>query len=269
MDNFDTRTPGAENQGQNLNGPKWTGIVLIVIGIVFLGRNLVPDLTRWLFRWEIVLITIGVLVGIRQQFRGVGWFIMVAIGSISMLDLIIPAYSKPQFTWATIAIAIGLYLILKPGTRLDFDKTFSVGGEGTQGFDSGSGSPGYTSYDPFATDQGSAFREKINATSVFSNVKKVIMSKDFRGGEVVVIMGGAEIDLSKADITGRIRLQATNIMGGTELIVPPNWHVQSEMIAILGGVEDKRDPRFLRIEPHKVLVLEGVSMLGGIEIKSY
>lgn len=263
MGNLDNRSnPGGE-QNKNLNGPKWTGIVLIVIGLVFLGRNLVPDFPRWLFRWEMILVTIGIFVGIRHQFRGAGWFILVAIGGISMLDLIFPMFNKPQFTWATIAIAVGLYLILKPGTKIDFNSTFSGRPPGSPA------NPPSPSSAPFYSGTEYSYGEGINATSVFSNVKKVVMSKDFRGGEVVVVMGGAEIDLSKADLNGRIKLEATNILGGTELIVPPTWHVQSEVVAILGGVEDKRDPHFLRVEPEKVLVLEGVCLLGGIEIKSY
>jgi len=255
MEDFEHRHTGARDK--NLNGPKWTGIILILVGLAFLLRNLVPEFPRWIFRWEMILISIGLIVGIRHQFRGAGWFIIVAIGGISMLDLILPIFNKPQFTWATIAIVTGLYLILKPGARP---------GE--------SYGPGSRTWAPDASASSFSDREYIsgevlNATSVFGNVKKVVVSKSFRGGEIVAIMGGAEIDLSKADISGRVRLDATNIMGGTELVIPSDWDIQSNIVAVLGGVEDKRDPRFLRIEPGKILVLEGVCLMGGIEIKSY
>lgn len=255
MEDFERRHTGARDR--NLNGPKWTGIILILVGLAFLMRNLVPEFPRWIFRWEMILVSIGLVVGIRHQFRGAGWFIMVAIGGISMLDLILPIFNKPQFTWATIAIVTGLYLILKPGTRSE--NSYSSGSHAAA---------------PDASASSFSGREYISgevldATSVFGNVKKVVVSKNFRGGEIVAVMGGAEIDLSRADIIGRVRLDATNIMGGTELVVPSDWDVQSNVVAILGGVEDKRDPRFLRIEPGKILVLEGVCLLGGIEIKSY
>ncbi len=256
MEDFEYRHTGTRDK--NLNGPKWTGIILILVGLAFLMRNLVPEFPRWIFRWEMILISIGLIVGIRHQFRGVGWFIMVAIGGISMLDLILPVFNKPQFTWATIAIVTGLYLILKPGTRSE------------DSYNSGS----HTLWAPDVSASSFSGRdyvsgEVLNATSVFGNVKKVVVSKNFRGGEIVAIMGGAEVDLSKADIGGRVRLEATNIMGGTELIIPSDWDIQSNIVAVLGGVEDKRDPRFLRTEPGKILVLEGVCLLGGIEIKSY
>lgn len=260
MGDFENHTYGRHKPGGE--GAKWTGIILILIGLAFLGRNLIPDFPRWLFRWEMILITIGLLVGIRHQFKGIGWFIMVAIGSISMLDLILPIYNKPQFTWATIAIAIGVYLIMKPKPKVDYSSMHQPGDYQRSEWHTHTPSSPPPAPDPSAS-------EAIDATSIFASVKKVIVSKDFRGGEVVAIMGGAEIDLSKADIKGTVRLDATNIMGGTELIVPPTWEVKSNVVAILGGVEDKRDPRFLRIEPDKVLILEGLSLFGGIEIKSY
>jgi hypothetical protein len=41
------------------------------------------------------------------------------------------------------------------------------------------------------------------------------------------------------------------------------------MVAIFGGVEDKRDVHSLKIDRTKVLVLEGTCIFGGLEIKSY
>ncbi len=257
MEDFERRH--IDKRDKNPDGPKWTGIVLILVGLAFLLKNVIPEFPRWLFRWEMILVSIGIIVGIRHQFKGAGWFVMVAVGGISMLDLILPVFNKPQFTWATIAIVTGLYLILKPGLRAG------------QSYNPGSGAWSHdATSDPSFSGREYVSGEVLNVTSVFGNVKKVVVSKSFRGGELVAIMGGAEIDLSKADIAGRVRLNATNIMGGTELIIPPDWDIQSDMmVAILGGVEDKRDPRFLRTEPGKILVLEGVCLLGGIEIKSY
>ncbi len=268
MEDFERRHTG--EQVKNPDGPKWTGIILILVGLAFLMRNILPEFPRWIFRWEMILISIGLIVGIRHQFRGAGWFIMVAIGGISMLDLIFPVFNKPQFTWATIAIVTGLYLILRPGTKSGGDSFTS--GAHTWSQDTSEWSQGASEWSQGTSSFGKreyVSGEVLNTTSIFGSVKKVVVSKSFRGGEIVAIMGGAEIDLSKADISGRARLNATNIMGGTELIVPSDWNVQSNVVAVLGGVEDKRDPRFLRIEPGKILVLEGVCLLGGIEIKSY
>src|SRR6478735_9384712 len=110
----------------------------------------------------------------------------------------------------------------------------------------------------------------INSTSVFGGTKKLVLSKNFKGGEVETIMGGAEINLTQADIQGRAILNVTQIMGGTKIVVPSNWDVKSsDMAAILGGIDDKRIIQPGGVSPNKVLVIKGTSILGGIDIRSY
>jgi predicted membrane protein len=112
-------------------------------------------------------------------------------------------------------------------------------------------------------------RDFLDVTAVFGGVKKNVLSKNFRGGDIVSFMGGSEIDLTQADFQGRIKIDTTNIFGGTKLIVPPTWDVQSDMVAIFGGVDDKRQISGVKLDPNKVLILDGTCMFGGIEIKSY
>jgi len=255
MENFSNKN--IDRQGRrkmrSTNDNRWTGLFLLIFGAALLLRNMDLDLPRWIFRWEVILIGIGLFVGAKQQFRGAGWFIMVTIGGVSLLDQIFPIFFKPQFTWAVIAIIIGAYFLLRPRA---------------QRYDSG-----FTSNDnyPAIQDDPDVYsgQEVLDSTAVFGHVKKVIVSKNFRGGEIVAVMGGAEIDFSQADIKGRVRLEATNIMGGTKLIIPPTWDVQSEMVAVFGGVDDKRDVHSLNIDPTKVLILEGTCLFGGLEIKNY
>ena len=83
-------------------------------------------------------------------------------------------------------------------------------------------------------------------------------------------MGGAEINLINADIVEKAVLDVTQIFGGTKLIVPSNWNVVSEMTAVLGGIEDRREITQSSIEEgKKVLVLKGTSIFAGIDIRSY
>ena len=110
----------------------------------------------------------------------------------------------------------------------------------------------------------------IDSTSVFGGSKRLVLSKNFKGGEVVTVMGGAEINLSQADIQGRAILDVTQVMGGTKIVVPSNWDVKSEMAtAILGGIDDKRIIQPSGVDPNKVLIIKGTSILGGIDIRSY
>jgi predicted membrane protein len=83
-------------------------------------------------------------------------------------------------------------------------------------------------------------------------------------------MGGAEIDLTQADIQGTAIIRIEQVFGGTKLIVPPHWIVNNDIDGIFHGVEDKRRMQpGSNIDANKVLILKGSSIFGGIDIKSY
>lgn len=114
----------------------------------------------------------------------------------------------------------------------------------------------------------SSLDNKVDVTAIFSGVKRRVLSKNFLGGDITAFMGGAEIDLTQADIHGTTVMDITTIFGGVKLIVPPDWDVQSHATAVFGGVEDKRYTH-VAVQANKVLVLDGVAVFGGIEIRSY
>ena len=64
-------------------------------------------------------------------------------------------------------------------------------------------------------------------------------------------------------------LDVFTLFGGTTLIVPANWKVQIDAVSILGGLNDKRRVAASELDQSKVLVIKGVVMLGGIDIKSF
>jgi predicted membrane protein len=81
-------------------------------------------------------------------------------------------------------------------------------------------------------------------------------------------MGGAEINLTQADFDGRIIIDCFNMFGGTKLIVPADWEVQSGVVTIFGGIEDKRPPS-TTVNPNKLVYIDGTCIFGGVEIKSF
>ena len=82
-------------------------------------------------------------------------------------------------------------------------------------------------------------------------------------------MGGAEINLSQADIQGNIILDVTNIFGGTKLVVPSNWIIQNEVTAVFGAVEDRRPLNTNLLDTNKTMILKGTCLFGGVDIKTY
>ncbi|HXB50778.1 MAG TPA: DUF1707 domain-containing protein [Streptosporangiaceae bacterium] len=86
--------------------------------------------------------------------------------------------------------------------------------------------------------------------------------------EVLTVFGGVELDFRDAILPGKeVILKATTVMGGVEVVVPPEMRVVDNGIAILGGREVTGNPSEASSPDAPVLRVEGVCILGGIEIK--
>lgn len=109
----------------------------------------------------------------------------------------------------------------------------------------------------------------IDVTAVLGGVKRIVVAKNFQGGEITTFMGGADINLTQADVQGRAVLDITQVMGGTRLIVPAHWNVISEVVSVFGGINDKRVLQPTSFNPDKVLIIKGTSFMGGVDISSY
>jgi predicted membrane protein len=73
----------------------------------------------------------------------------------------------------------------------------------------------------------------------------------------------------QADINGRVIVDITQIFGGVKIIVPSNWQVVSDVAAVFASVDDKRIKSTASPNNDKLLVLKGVSIFAGIDIRSY
>jgi len=251
------------------------GLFLLLIGGVLLLDQMGFPLPSILFNWHVLLIAGGIFIGLRHHFRGGGWFIMIAVGLFFFIQDYFPEWPIRRFLWPGVIILIGLCFIFQPRRssrwwRGDWnanapndpntggpDRPFGTGrrcGNFTTGF--ASSKEGYSSED------------FIDSTTIFGGVHKKIVSKNFRGGDVTTVMGGTELDFTQADFTGIARLDVTQLMGGTKIIVPAHWEVRSEVTAVFAGYEDKRQQPAVT-NPDKLLILSGSSVFGGIELKNY
>jgi hypothetical protein len=112
-------------------------------------------------------------------------------------------------------------------------------------------------------DPASTFSQFV----VWSGIERKVTSPDFRGGDVTAIMGGAEIDLRPAKMPGgRAIVDLTVMWGGVEIFVPADWQVTVEALPLMAGIED--GTRAPAGEVRGNLVLRGVVLMGGVEIKN-
>jgi predicted membrane protein len=241
------------------HGHVWTGIFILLIGVAALLRVAVPDLPPLLFSWQSFLIALGLFIGAKHGFRGGAWFILILVGTAFLLRDIYPDLAIRRYIWPLVFIVVGAFLIIRP-RRGSWTQT---GSNDKKNLGSAQGATILDEEETWSQD------DYIDTTAIFGGSKKNILSKDFKGGDIVNIFGGTELNLTQADIKGTVILEITTIFGGTKLIVPSNWEVKSEAVTIFCGLEDKRNMQTINDNPEKILVLKGTVIFGGIDIKSF
>jgi predicted membrane protein len=247
------------------NGRIWAGLFLLGIGAVLLLKQFGVFFPYWLFSWPMILIVIGLFTGFKHGFRGPAWLILIAIGTIFLADVVVPEFNLRKYALPIGFIAFGLMMLFRP-------KRFPGGAEWKKKWEERHS--GYEKDEEASiaseTTSEKDFRSEnyLDSVAIFGGVRKVIVSKNFKGGDLVAIFGGNEIDLSQADITSPVVIDFVQIMGGSKLFVPAHWEVRSEMVAIFGGIEDKRKSSATITDPSKVLILKGTSIFAGIDIKT-
>ncbi|MBL7857909.1 MAG: hypothetical protein JNM57_09480 [Cyclobacteriaceae bacterium] len=248
--NPNTPSDSSNQFTSEVKGRALGGIIVVLVGTLLLVDRMGVDLPHWLISWPWIPIIAGVYFGVRSNFQGWSWMIPIGVGVLFLTGEIIQDYSMDRFFWPIIIITIGIVMIFRPKRE---GKSWREK-YGTEGELKGENLAG----------------EEIEAVTIFGGSKKVIISKNFKGGEVITVFGGAEVNLTQADIQGRAELELVQVFGGAKLIVPSNWRVHTgEVVCIFGGIDDKRNPVTLNADPSKVLILKGMCMFGGIDIKSY
>jgi len=88
----------------------FVGLFLVALGAIYLLRQLdFFFFPSWLFSWPMILILIGVLSGIKHNFRNSGSYIMIAIGGFFLLGHIISM--SIYLFWPLVLILIGARMI--------------------------------------------------------------------------------------------------------------------------------------------------------------
>jgi predicted membrane protein len=240
------------------DGRVTTGVLILLIGVVLLLSKMNVGIPAWLVSWQMLLVVVGIFLGIRHKFKNPAWLIMVFVGSVFLIDQWSPDLHLGNYIGPIILIGLGLIFITRPRRRpkealaakQEWKRQIREIGRVD---------------DINTTTNG----EWLDSTSVFGGAKKVVLSKNFKGGDITCFMGGAEIDLTQADIQGKVVMDLTAVFGGIKLIIPPNWDLKIEINAVFGGVEDKRPLHLIKADPDKILVLDGAAVFGGIEINAY
>lgn len=247
LDDYNCKKPSNnENKQDKRLG---IGIVFIFIGALFILSNigLIPYAMKgYVFSWQMVLIIIGLFNLAGNKNRRVG-LILISIG----VFFILPGFFGMERIglgklWPLVFVGIGAYVLLRRKSEInrhDYD---------------------------FETDETANNEDILDDISIFSGVNRAITSKNFLGGKVTAIFGGADYNFLNADLAGdRAVLDVVAIFGGFKIVAPPDWDVVIDVVPIFGGFSDKRKSvDKININSNKKLIIKGLTIFGGGELKS-
>ncbi len=225
-----------------LQGRVVIGLILIILGGLFFLSNygifVIPD---DFFSWEYFFILAGILLLLLSRNKIAG-FIILGIGLFNLHPELSPL----------IFVVVGLYIIFGRHGRgkIYFKYTHSLKDSAGKG-----------------EVDSNDFLESVN---IFGGGSKIVNSDNFRGGSIISIFGGSDINLNNCKLAdGDNVLEIIAIFGGTTLIVPNDWRVNLDILPIFGGFGDKRikDPNKTFLEGRS-LIIKGVVLFGGGEIKT-
>jgi predicted membrane protein len=265
MDSEKIQQTDYSQKNYNRGGRAFGGLVIVALGVLWLIHRMhLVFFPTWLFTWPMFLVALGLFIGARKGFYGGGWLTLIIIGGVFLIPRVYWYYtglSISGYTWPIVIIAIGLYMILRP--KRDFRNSMRF--KGKWGHHNWADN---TSYSGLAAGQTTG-DDYLDETSIFGGVNKVVVSKNFKGGDIVNIFGGCDINLTQADFKGTVTIDFVQIFGGAKIIVPTDWKVVVKTTSIFGGVEDKRPPSLIKENPDKTLVIDGTSIFAGISIQCY
>ena len=212
------------------------GLIVVAVGVLLLLGNLgLGDFSPWEYAPSL-LIVLGLWALARSGFRGsIGPWILIGLGVAVQLSVFdgVPDVVRGA-VWPVLIIVAGVLLIV---TRA----SFAGGGAARR---SGSG---------------------LNHVAVFNSVNDDV-DGSFTGLQTTTLFGGAEYDLRRARVERPPAvIDVTCMFGGVELRVPEDWTVHNDVVALFGGVDDKRDD--FGAEDGATVSIRGTVLFGGLTIK--
>lgn len=107
--------------------------------------------------------------------------------------------------------------------------------------------------------------EGSDVSGVFTGRRADYSGQVFEGATVNAVFGNVEMDLRMAVIERDIRIDATAVCGGIDILVPSNVMVRVMSVPVLGGVSNKA-PAPTEIPCH-TLYINATCVFGGVTVK--
>lgn len=250
------------NEGRHIPRGLFAGLMIASVGLVLLldQQGVVSAEYMFRFLWPAIVIFFGVdaaMCRTSPMRRNLG-FVVIGFGVLMLLSQLglLHVHIGFELLWPLAFIWFGVWIILR-----------SFGHAGEPG-----GPFNFMGWNMRINQisNGPSNDSQFDHLSIFGGVKRRIVSKNFRGGNLMALMGGFQIDLTKAEIEGdEAVITASCCMGGGEIRIPDTWVLDLQGVPLLGGFVDETH----QIAPPsgttpKRLVIKGIALMGGIVVKN-
>jgi len=108
--------------------------------------------------------------------------------------------------------------------------------------------------------------DRVNSFNVFSGSEIASHSKQFQGGSISAVFGGAEVDLRDTVPAPGAELDVFAAFGGVEVTVPKGWNVVARGLPLFGGIENATAKEPIPADA-PTLAVNATVLFGGLEIK--
>lgn len=230
------------------------GAILLFAGMLLLSSNF--NLLPWavhhlIFSWRTLLIVIGLFIVLTSDNRVPG-VILIGIGGFFLLPQLMGLhFGFREVFLPFFFIFLGVVILFSRSHRCKRP----VEGAGTY----------------FCRPDEGSRDHYLDEVAIFGGGDRQVTSQAFRGGKIVAIFGGSTLSFMQSRLAPGVQsLDMLLVFGGTKLIVPADWKVRTEIISVFGGFSDKRINIQSATGPEAgELVIKGIALFGGGEIKSY
>ena len=210
------------------------GLFFVFVGIILAADNLrFLDAEDYLRYWPAVLIVIGILKLYLNDGRIISIGLIVVGAWLLAFNIGVIRFTIFDL-WPLILIAVGIGLV---------GRAFG-----------------------FAPQRTAMQFVRGESLAILSGRSVTNASPDFRGGSLVALLGGYELDLTGAQIMeSPATINTTAICGAIEITVPDEWEVIGEVTPVMGGFEIQGGKA---VDPQRRLIVRGAAIMGAVEVKA-
>jgi hypothetical protein len=217
------------------------GVAIIVAGLVLTLDNLGLIEAHTIFKlWPLVLVAMGIA-KLRQEGSsgGMGGWFLVLGGTFLLLFTFARGHLAEALA-PMLVVAFGILIVIKALKQ-------------SRGIP-----PELVRSEDF-----------LQGTAIFGGFKRRVLTQTFKGGELTAIFGGFEVEMQQAALeSNQARMDVFVLFGGGELRVPEGWEVANRATAMFGALNDKTHHGPNPTEGRPRLVVTGLILFGGLEVKS-